>query len=67
MASAPDPRPCCPEFNSQILKEEKNIDIVEVNQWHTLEESGEMLENVDRTHLVMASGEQVLQKDEDLI
>ena len=45
-------RPSCPEFNSQILGEEKIIDIVEVNQWHALEESGEMLENVDRAHQV---------------
>ena len=33
-----------------------------VNQWRWLEESGHWLENVDRTHLVLASGNQVLQK-----
>ena len=33
-----------------------------VNQWRCLEESGQSLENVDRSHLVLASGNLVLQK-----
>ena len=33
-----------------------------VNQRRCLEESGQRLENVDRTHLVLASGKLVLQK-----
>ena len=40
----------------------KIINIAEVNQHHWLEESGQWLENVDRTHLVLASGKPVLQK-----
>ena len=35
---------------------------VEVNQQRWLEESGQRLENVDRTHLALASGKLVLQK-----
>ena len=34
-----------------------------VNQRRCLEESGQRLENVDRTHLVLASGKLVLQKN----
>ena len=33
----------------------KFIDVAEVNQWRWLQESGQWLENVDRTHLVLAS------------
>ena len=40
----------------------KIIDVAEVNQLHWLEESGQRLEKVDRTHLVLASGKPVLQK-----
>ena len=40
----------------------KIIDVAEVSQWRWAEESGQWLENVDRTHLVQASGKQVLQK-----
>ena len=36
---------------------EKVIDVAEVNQWRWLEESGQWLENVDRTHLILASGQ----------
>ena len=50
--------PTVPEFFS----EEKIADVAEVNQWHCLEESGQWLENVDRTHLVLASGKLILQK-----
>ena len=38
------------------------IDVAEVNQWRWLEESGQWLENVDRTHLVLAIGKPELQK-----
>ena len=34
----------------------------QVNQWRCLEESGKRLENVDRTHLVLARGKLVIQK-----
>ena len=37
------------------------VDAAEVNQRRCIEESGQWLENVDRTHLVLASGELVLQ------
>ena len=36
--------------------------VAEVNQLYWLEESVQWLENVVRTHLVLASGEPVLQK-----
>ena len=39
------------------------IDVAEVNQLHWLEESRQWLENVDQTHLVLASGKPVLQKN----
>ena len=58
-------RPSCPRFNSkhsQKISEEKIIDVVEVNQQHCLETSGQCLENVDRTHLEQASGKLVIQK-----
>ena len=37
------------------------FDDAEANQWRCLEESGHRLENVDRTHQVMASDKPVLQ------
>ena len=37
-------------------------DVAEINRRRWLEESGQRLENVDRTHLVLASGKQVLLK-----
>ena len=40
----------------------KIIDVAEVNQRRWLQESGPWLENVDRTHLVLASGKPALQK-----
>ena len=36
--------------------------MAEVNQWCCLEESGKLLENVDQTHIVPASGKLVLKK-----
>ena len=55
----------CPGFDSQCaqkISEEKIINIAEVNQWRWLEESVQWLENVDQTHLVLASGKPELQK-----
>ena len=54
-----------PRFDSQ--RSQKNFrgkitDIAEVNQRCYLEESGQWLENVYQTHLVLASGKPVLQK-----
>ena len=37
--------------------------IAEIYQWRWLEESGQLLESVDRTHLVLASGKLVPQKN----
>ena len=39
------------------------MDTPEVNKWCCLEESGQWLENFDRTHLVLANGKLILQKD----
>ena len=41
---------------------EKIVDVAEVNQCGRLEESGQWLEKVDQTHLVMDSGKLGLQK-----
>ena len=38
------------------------LGLAEVNQQQWLDESGQCLENVDRTHLALASGKPVLQK-----
>ena len=46
----------------RILAEEKIVDVAEVNQWRCLEESREWIENVDQTHLVLASDKLVLHK-----
>ena len=57
--------PCSPGFGSQPsqnISKEKSIDIAEVKQCRWLEYSGLCLENVDRTHLVLASGKPVQQK-----
>ena len=57
--------PSSPRFDSQssrIFFKEKIISIAEVKQQGWLEESGLLLENVDQTHLVLASGKRVLQK-----
>ena len=42
------------------ISAENIINVVENNQ--RLEDSGQWVENVDRTHLVLASGKRVLQK-----
>ena len=44
--------------------EPKIINIAKVNEQSWLEESGQWLETVDRTHLDLASGKQVPQKME---
>ena len=52
-------------FDSQRSQKKfsgKIINVAEVNQRRWLEESGLWLENVDRKHLVLASGKPVLQK-----
>ena len=38
------------------------IDVDEVNQWRWLEERGQHLKNVDRSHLVLAGGKPDQQK-----
>ena len=53
-------RPNYPRFNSQHFQnnfsEEKTVDVADVNERHCSKESGQGLENVDLTHLVLASG-----------
>ena len=59
------PDPAAPNLIPSILEifsEEKIVDVAEVNQQRCLEESGQWLENVDRTHPPLASGKPVLQK-----
>ena len=56
-------RPSSPDSIPNILKrtsEEKIVDATEVNQLWYLEEIGQRLGNVDRTHLVLACGMLVL-------
>ena len=58
--------PAAPGSILSILRKnskEKIDNIDQVHQWHYLEESRPWLENVDRTHLVMACDKLVLQKD----
>ena len=40
----------------------KIVDVADVNLWRCLEKSGQWLENVDQTHLVLASCKLVIQK-----
>ena len=54
------PQARIPAFPKFIRR--KIINVAEVNQRRCLEESGQWLENVDPTHLVLASGKPVLQK-----
>ena len=44
------------------IQEEKIVDVAEVYQGRCVEKSGQYLENVDQTRLVLASGKPVLQK-----
>ena len=58
-------RPSCIGFDSQRSQKKFRgtiVDVPEVNQWHCLEESGQWLENVNRTHLVVGSGKLVQHK-----
>ena len=48
--------------SSRKIFSEKIVDVAVVNQRRRLEESGQWLENVDQTHLDLASGKPVLQK-----
>ena len=50
----------CPGFDSEHYQ--KIVDVAKVNLRRCFEKSGQWLENVDRTHLVLASGKTVLQK-----
>ena len=43
------------------------VNVAEVNQWPCLEESGQWLENVDQTHLILTSGKLVLQKSHQVL
>ena len=47
---------------SKKNSKEKIVNAAEVNQWRCLEERRKRLENVDQTHVVLASGKVVLQK-----
>ena len=55
-------RPGFHSLHSQKNLEVKIVGIAEVNQRRCLEESGQWLENVDRNHLILASGNLELQK-----
>ena len=46
-----------------LFQMKKIVDVAEVNQQHCLEESGQWLCNVDQTHLLLASGKLVLNKE----
>ena len=65
MACIPASRPSCPGSISSVplfsLEEEFWVLLKLINVG-CLEESGQWLENVDPTHLVLASGKLVLQK-----
>ena len=48
--------------SSQRFDSQKIVNIAEVNQRHSLEESEQRLKNVDQSYLVLVSGRLVLQK-----
>ena len=53
----------CPRFESQLsqqFSEETHVKVAEVYKRHWFEESGQWLENVDQTHLILASGKLIL-------
>ena len=57
--------PSSPGFDYQglqLFSEVAMVNVSEVNQRHCFEESGQWLKNENRTHLVLVSGKQVLQK-----
>ena len=47
---------------AQKISEEKIVDVAQANKRPCLEESGQWLENVNQTPLILASGKLVLQK-----
>ena len=51
-----------PSVPKSLLKKDV-VNATEVNQWRCSEESGQWLENVNRTYLVLASGKLVLPKN----
>ena len=55
--SAPDLIPSVPKN----ISDEQIVDVAEINQRLNVRESQQWLENVDQTHLVLASGKLVLQ------
>ena len=55
---------CEPSIPKKI-SEETIVIVAEVNQGRCFEESGQWPENVDRTHLVLATVKLVLQKSND--
>ena len=57
--------PSSPRFESRNFFIGKIIDVAEVNQQRWLEESGQWLENVDQTYLVLARGKPALQKEKN--
>ena len=66
LASHPAAPGCSSEFDSHHSRNSlkwKIIDVAEVNQQCCSEESGLWLENVNRTHLVLASGKPGTQKN----
>ena len=54
--AAPGSIPGIPSFSEEFI-----LDVAEVNRWRWLQERGQWLENVDKTHLNLAS--QYLKKD----
>ena len=50
-----------PTVTPKIISEEKIVNVTEVNQWRCLEESGQWLESVAQTYLLLASGKLILQ------
>ena len=61
MEESPNKKTSTPSI-PEIFISGKTIDVSEVNQRHWFEESGQWLENVDRTHLILAIAKPVLQK-----
>ena len=54
--AAPGLIPC----STEVFSEEKIPEAAVVNQWLCFKESGQWLETVDQTHLVIATGKLVL-------
>ena len=63
LASHPAAPGSIPSIPTNFSMERVSILVGEVNQQRWLEESGQWLENVDRTHPVLASGKPVIQKN----